>query len=127
MNLLGSPAEVILSAAQTVLGRACCFFLACHVGVVMGALPYLASEGHVLDFLGLLVRPWLAFSVALASLFLGWGMLVYPLSLAIAIFFIRLELSFKWLLVPVLLIAGDTAMLGRNLASPAVSEPSLQP
>lgn len=119
--------EAILSAAQTVLGRVCCFFLACHVGVVMGALPYLASEGHVLDLLGLLVRPGLTVSVALASLFLGWGMLVYPLSLAVAIAFIRLELSFKWLLVPVLLIAGDTAMLGRNLASPSAREPTIQP
>lgn len=118
--------EAILSAAQTVLGRACCFFLACHIGVVMGALPHFASEGQVLDSLGLLIRPWLAFSVALASLFLGWGMLVYPLSLAMAIFFIRLELSFKWLLVPVLLIAADTAMLGRNLASPSAPEPAVQ-
>lgn len=82
MNSLSSPMEAILSAAQTVLGRACCFFLACHVGVVMGALPYLASEGHVLDLLGLLV--------------------------------------------PVLLIAGDTAMLGRNLASPSAPEPTIQ-
>lgn len=39
------------------------------------------------------------------------GMFVFPLCLVFAFLFIRLELSFWWLLVPFVLVAWQTAVL----------------
>lgn len=103
--------EAILSAAQTVLGRAFIFAATCSaaasLGVVINARHHLDAEWLP----DLLLKAALVAPVAFISFFIGWGLLIYPFCLALAIAFIRLELSFKWLLFPAILIAADTALL----------------
>ncbi|MBB5036228.1 hypothetical protein [Prosthecobacter dejongeii] len=50
--------------------------------------------------------------VAFVSLVSATGLLVYLLCIAFTIYFVREELSFKWLLVPMLLVAVHTALIG---------------
>lgn len=111
MNSLSSPMEAILSAAQTVLGRAFLFAATCSAAATLGVV---INARHSLDaewLPGLLLKAAVVAPVAFVSLFIGWGLLVYPFCLALAIAFIRLELSFKWLLLPAILITADTALL----------------
>lgn len=112
MNLLGSPTEVILSAAQTVLGRLVCCYGACWLGMLIPAIPQAIHEGSPDMLLAVLLKPWIIIPVAFLSLFSATGVLVYPLCIAFTIYFVREELSFKWLLVPMVLIALDTALIG---------------
>lgn len=54
-------------------------------------------------------RAMLMIPTALVSLFGHWGIVVYPLCLLMAFVFIRFELPFKWLVVPFLLMAWESA------------------
>ena len=68
--------------------------------------------GAVLFFIPFLWMPWVVlwqYTVVVPVAFVS--LLVYPLCLALAIAFIRLELSLKWLLLPAILITADTALL----------------
>ncbi len=69
MNLLGSPAEVILGAAQTVFGRLICYYLACVLGVVLTAIPYAIFHGDPSAPAFILLNPWIVIATALVSLF----------------------------------------------------------
>jgi hypothetical protein len=111
MNSLSSPTEAILSAAQTVFGRMVCYCGACWVGMIIPAIPQAIIEGELGELVSILLQPWLIIPVAFVSFFSGFGLLIYPLCLAFAIYFIREELSFKWLLLPMGLIALDTALM----------------
>lgn len=112
MNLLGSPTEVILSAAQTVFGRLFCCYEACLLGMAIPAIPKAILEGSPDMLVAILLQPGLIVAVAFISLFSATGLLTYPLCIAFTIYFVREELSFRWLLVPMLLIALDTALVG---------------
>lgn len=48
---------------------------------------------------------------AMLSIFVNWGLFVYPACIVFGIFFIRLDISFRWLLLPFGLVALDTATI----------------
>ena len=113
MKTLSSPTEAFVAAAQTVLGRATAFALSCSLGGLTGAgldrVFYRIHEGHwswqyfAYDLLiSALVVP-----LALASLLASYGIVFYLLCLLTGWAFIRMELSFYWLLVPFALVAID--------------------
>ncbi|WP_133795231.1 hypothetical protein [Prosthecobacter fusiformis] len=80
--------------------------------MLLPAIPQAILHGDPDMLVGILLHPWILLPVAFISLFLGAGLLTYPLCLAFAIYFIREELSYKWLLVPMALIALDTGFMG---------------
>lgn len=104
------PLEVFHSAARSVLGRITCFCLACSLGggtgYVVNDWPISGSEWFKGFFLALAVVP-----SAFVSLLTSYGLIVFPLCLLFAFLFIRLELSFWWLLVPFALVAWQSAAL----------------
>lgn len=111
MDLLGPPLEVIISAATSVFGRAVCFLLTCSVGNGVGVLIAHWLHDRPID-----ARTWtdvghamLMIPTAILSLFAHWGIIVYPLCLLMAFVFIRFELPFKWLILPFLLMAWESA------------------
>lgn len=82
--------------------------------MIIPAIPQAILEGGLSELgelVSILLQPWLIVPVAFVSFFSGFGLLIYPLCLAFAIYFIREELSFKWLLLPMGLIALDTALM----------------
>lgn len=113
MNLLGPPLEVLISAVTSVFGRAVCFLLTCSVGSGAGVLiahwidDWPIDEWAVAD----VGRAMLIIPTAFRSFFAHWGIVVYPLCLLTAFVFIRFELSFKWLVVPFLLLSWESAAL----------------
>ncbi|MES2506278.1 MAG: hypothetical protein V4599_06215 [Verrucomicrobiota bacterium] len=80
--------------------------------MLIPALPQAILDGDPDILVALLLRPWIIVAVAFISLFSATGLLVYPLCISFTIYFVREELSFKWLLVPMVLIALDTALIG---------------
>jgi hypothetical protein len=111
MNLLGPPLEVIISAGTSVFGRATCFLLTCSFGCALGFVFGHWGEWNQGWYFSALAYSLLIFPTAMTSTFVHWGFVIYPLCILMAFVFIRFELAFKWLVVPLALIAWDSAAL----------------
>lgn len=110
MTIPSSPLEAFQSAARTVLGRMIGFCVACSLG---GGTGYIATQWSHMgeDWVFELLMALGVIPLALASFLISYGLIVFPLCLIFAFLFVRLELSFWWLLVPFALVAWQTSML----------------
>lgn len=95
-SLFNYPIEPILSACRTLFGRVILFFVALALGCGFGGLT--ASGELVGFFVGVAGMPM----VLMIAAYYSYGLLLTPLSFAILIAIVRLNLKEYWFILPLI-------------------------
>lgn len=96
------------------MGRLASCFLTGSVGAAIGYGIDLATNGAERFDVKMLLMLMSLVPVAVISLIYNWGLIVYPLCLLVSFAYMRMELSPRWLLIPLVLVAWDVATYGRG-------------